>query len=163
MQLRRARPEEYDDIGAVTVAAYLPVLVGAEESYVERLRNAEARALEAELWVAVGQDDRELLGTVTLCPDGSPWREISTDDEGEFRMLAVAPHAQGQGVGEALARHCIDRFRESGAAGVVISSTPGMTNAHRIYQRLGFERRPDRDWSPAPDVQLWAFGLDLTP
>ena len=162
MHLRRARPDEHEVIGAVTVAAYEPVLVGAEGTYVERLRNAQARDLEAELWVAVGPDDQEVLGTVTLCRDGSPWREIATADEGEFRMLAVAPQAQGRGVGEALARHCIDRFRESGATGVVISSTPGMTNAHRIYERLGFVRLPERDWSPAPDVQLWAFRLDLT-
>jgi predicted N-acetyltransferase YhbS len=161
MHLRRARPGEYDEIGAVTVAAYEPVLAGAEESYVERLRNAEARDLEAELWVAVGPDDRELLGTVTLCRDGSPWREIATADEGEFRMLAVAPRAQGQGVGEALARHCVDRFRETGAAGVVLSSTPGMTGAHRLYARLGFERLPERDWAPVPGVQLWAFRLDF--
>jgi predicted N-acetyltransferase YhbS len=162
MHLRRARPEEYDEIGAVTVAAYEPVLVGAEGTYVERLRNAEARDLEAELWVAVGPDDRELLGTVTLCRDGSPWREIAVADEGEFRMLAVAPQAQGQGVGQALARHCIDRFRESGAVGVVLSSTPGMADAHRLYARLGFVRQPERDWEPVPGVRLWAFRLDFS-
>jgi len=161
MHLRRARPDEYDAIGAVTVAAYEPVLVGAEGSYVERLRNAEARDLEAELWVAVGPDDRELLGTVTLCRDGSSWREIAMADEGEFRMLAVAPQAQGQGVGEALARHCVDRFRESGAVGVVLSSTPGMADAHRLYERLGFRRLPERDWQPVPGVQLWAFRKDF--
>src|SRR3954462_2534127 len=115
MHVRRARAEEYDEIGAVTVAAYEPVLVGAEGSYVDRLRNAQARDLEAELWVAVGPDDQEVLGTVTLCRDGSPWREIAATDEGEFRMLAVATKAQGRGVGEALARHWVDRFREQGS------------------------------------------------
>jgi len=161
MHLRRARPEDYEEIGAVTVAAYEPVLVGAEGSYVERLRNARARDLEAELWVAVGPEDREVLGTVTLCRDRSPWREIATADEGEFRMLAVSPQAQGQGVGQALARHCVDRFRESGASGVVLSSTPGMADAHRLYARLGFVRQPERDWAPVPGVQLWAFRLDF--
>ena len=92
-------------IGDVTLAAYEPLLGSAEASYAEQLRNAEARDHEAELWVAVAPDDREVLGTVTLCREGSPWREIGFADEGEFRMLAVAPHAQGQGVGEALARH----------------------------------------------------------
>jgi ribosomal protein S18 acetylase RimI-like enzyme len=76
-------------------------------------------------------------------------------------MLAVAPHAQGQGVGEALARHVIDRFREEGAVAVVLSSTPLMDPAHRLYARLGFRRCPERDWEPLPGVELLAFRLEL--
>ncbi len=161
MHLRRARPEDYAAVGEVTVAAYEPLLGSAESSYADHLRNAEARDLEAELWVAVGPDDREVLGTVTLCREGSPWREIGAADEGEFRMLAVAPHAQGHGVGEALARHVIDRFREEGAVAVVLSSTPLMEAAHRLYDRLGFGRCPERDWEPMPGVELLAFRLEL--
>src|SRR3954470_12578474 len=129
MHLRRARPEDYGAISAVTLEAYRPQLSESSAAYAEVLGNAEARDLEAELWVAVGPDDQEVLGTVTLCRDGSPWREIAATDEGEFRMLAVAPKAQGRGVGEALARHCVDRFREQGSTGVVLSSTPGMADA----------------------------------
>jgi ribosomal protein S18 acetylase RimI-like enzyme len=162
MHLRRARVEDYSAIGAATVAAYEPLLGTTEASYVERLRNAEARDHEAELWVAVGPDDREVLGTVTLCREGSPWREIGVADEGEFRMLAVAPHAQGQGVGEVLVRHVLDRFREEGAAAVVLSTTPGMEAAHRLYERLGFGRCPERDWEPMPGVELVAYRLELT-
>ena len=67
-------------------------------------------------------DDRDdlVLGCVTICPPGSPWREISRDDEGEFRMLAVAPAVRGRGVGEALVRMCVDRFRSEGCRGVVV-------------------------------------------
>ena len=47
-------------------------------------------------------------------------------DEGEFRMLAVAPHARRV---RASARRwrgtVLDRFREEGAVAVVLSSTPG--------------------------------------
>jgi ribosomal protein S18 acetylase RimI-like enzyme len=161
VHLRRARPEDYSAVGEITLAAYEPMLGSAESSYVEQLANAEARDLEAELWVAVGPDDREVLGTVTLCREGSPWREIGLADEGEFRMLAVAPSAQGQGVGEALARHVVDRFREEGAVAVVLSSTPLMAPAHRLYERLGFGRCPERDWTPLPGVDLLAFRLEL--
>src|SRR3954451_21053424 len=103
------------------------MLGSAEASYADRLRNTEARDLEAELWVAVAADDRDVLGTVTICREGSPWREIGAVGEGEFRMLAVAPHAQGRGVGEALVNHVLDRFREEGAMAVVLSTTSAMT------------------------------------
>ena len=161
MHLRRARPEDYDVVGAVTLAAYQPQLSESSSSYADRLRNAEARDLEAELWVAVTPDDQEVLGTVTLCRNGSPWREIAAADEGEFRMLAVAPQAQGRGIGEALVRHVLDRFREQGSPAVVLSTTPGMAAAHRLYERLGFTRCPDRDWSPLPGVDLIVYRLEL--
>jgi len=162
MHLRRARPEDYDAIGTITVAAYQPQLNDSSASYAEHLANAAARDLEAELWVAVGPDDREVLGTVTICRAGSPLREVARADEGEFRMLAVAPQAQGQGVGETLVRHVLDRFREEGAGAVVLSTnTHGTAPAHRLYQRLGFLRCPERDWSPLPGVELVVYRLEL--
>ena len=34
-----------------------------------------------------------------------------------------------------------------------------MTDAHRVYGRLGFLRAPEDDWSPVPGVDLLAFRL----
>lgn len=157
MQLRRARPADLDAAGEVTVAAYADFTLGPEDPYVARLRDAAARDRDAELWVATPDDSDEVLGTVTVCPKGSRWRELAGPEEGEFRMLAVAPGARGMGVGEALARLCLDRAREQGARAVVISSLPEMAGAHRLYERLGFERVPARDWQPIPEVRLIAF------
>jgi ribosomal protein S18 acetylase RimI-like enzyme len=161
MHIRRARHEDLVAVGDLTVAAYDDFLDGPDDPYVDHLRNAEARFLDAELWVAVEEDDRQVLGSVTSCPEGSPWREIGADDEGEFRMLAVAPQAQGRGVGDALVRFCLDRFREVGCTAVVLSSLAEMSTAHRIYERLGFERAPERDWEPYPGVSLIAYRKDL--
>ena len=162
MRIRRAEPRDHGTIGEVTVAAYASLPAAAESGYTDKLRDAETRDREAELWVAVGDQD-EVLGTVTVCYDGSPWREIGRGDEGEFRMLAVSPAAQGQGVGAALVRLCIDRFREVGAPGIVLSTLHEMSPAHRLYERHGFERLPERDWSPVPGVDLVAYYLDLRP
>jgi ribosomal protein S18 acetylase RimI-like enzyme len=76
-------------------------------------------------------------------------------------MLAVAPSSQRMGVGEALVRLVLDRFREEGATAIVLSSLPQMTEAHRLYERLGFVRTPERDWQPLPHIRLIAFRLDL--
>ncbi len=95
-------------------------------------------------------EDGVLVGTVTDPPPGSRYREIGGDDEGEFRMLAVAPSAQGRGVGQALVEFLLDRYRERGYRGVVISTLAEMTAAHRVYERLGFRRAPELDWSPLP-------------
>ena len=148
-------------MGRTTVSAYAAYLDDSSESdYVTHLRDAATRDREAELWVSV-DDDGTLLGSVTSCPEGSPWRELSQPGEGEFRMLAVDPAAQGRGVGQALVTHVVDGFREQGARAVVICSMSTMEAAHRVYVRLGFERDPDLDWSPVPGVDLVAFRLDL--
>lgn len=162
MRLRRARPEDHLPAGEVTVAAYADFTLGDDDPYIARLRDAARRDREAELWVATPDDrDDEILGCVTICPPGSPWRELAGPDEGEFRMLAVAPAARGQGVGEALVRLCLDRSHADGAGAVVISSLGEMAAAHRIYTRLGFERTPERDWQPVPGVSLIAFRKQL--
>lgn len=157
MELRRIRPEELQAAGDVCVAAYEPFLTGAEDDYRERLRDVATRDAQAEVWVAVLEG--RVAGVVTWCPPGSPWREIGRDDEGEFRMLAVAPAARGRGVGEALVRGCVARSREAGFAGMALSTMAQMTAAHRVYARLGFVRVPEHDWSPVAGVDLWAFRL----
>jgi ribosomal protein S18 acetylase RimI-like enzyme len=161
MRIRRARPEDIPAVGEVTVAAYTEFTTGETDSYVQRLRDAATRDREAELWVATPDDSEEILGTVTVTPAGSPWREVGRDGEGEFRMLAVSPAAQGQGVGSALVDLVLDRFREEGAHAVVMSTLAEMAAAHRIYERAGFVRDPDRDWSPLPGVDLITYRLDL--
>jgi ribosomal protein S18 acetylase RimI-like enzyme len=162
VRLRRATTWDYPIAGELTVEAYADFTAGPTDSYIDHLRDAETRDREAELWVAT-PDDREdlVMGTVTVCEPGSPWREIARDDEGEFRMLAVAPAMRGRGVGEALVRMCLDRFRADGYRGVAISTLAEMTAAHRIYERLGFVRDPSRDWSPLEGVHLIAFQTSL--
>jgi ribosomal protein S18 acetylase RimI-like enzyme len=161
LRVRRAAAADHEAIGEVTVAAYEEFSNAAEAGYVAYLRDAASRDREAELWVAEDEVTGEVLGSVTLCPVGSPWREIGTDDEGEFRMLAVSPAAQGRGVGSALMDLVVSRAREDGRTGIVLSSLAAMTAAHHIYERQGFIRVPDRDWSPAPGVDLLAFRKEL--
>ncbi|WP_242532729.1 GNAT family N-acetyltransferase [Nocardioides sp. S5] len=155
VEVRLARTDELDAVGELTVRAYAAYTRGPADPYVARLRDASSRATAAELWVAVDGD--RLLGSVTCCPPGSSYREVSLPDEGEFRMLAVALDARGSGAGTALAAHCEERAREHGALGMALSSLAEMTAAHRIYARLGYARDPTRDWSPLPGVELITF------
>jgi GNAT superfamily N-acetyltransferase len=133
--------------------------VDPSEQYAHQLRDAVTRAREAEVYVALVDDD--LAGTVTFCPQGSPWCELARGDEGEFRMLAVSPDSRRRGVAAALVGVCIERARELGYAALVLSSLPAQQPAHRLYEGLGFHRTEDLDWSPADGVDLLAFRLDL--
>lgn len=168
--VRPVRPEEYERAGDLVAEAYLAdglLTFGEDDEYVHELRDVGRRAAaeRTEVLVAVDGDGRaeggRVLGAVTSVTAGSPFAELSGPGEGEFRMLAVAREARGRGVGEALVRACLDRARELGAQRMVLSSTPDMATAHRLYGRLGFVRTPGRDWFPLPDLPLWAFVADL--
>jgi ribosomal protein S18 acetylase RimI-like enzyme len=78
-----------------------------------------------------------------------------------MRMLAVAPAAQGRGVGRALVAECIARTRAGGRTGIALYTRPFMTAAHRLYESLGFRRVPERDWEFEPGEWLWAYRRDL--
>lgn len=164
MILRRAQPDELAAVGALTLQAYsADGYVTPDDGYAAELSGAAERAAAADLMVAVDRTTRELQGTVTFCLDGSTYAEIARAGEAEFRMLAVAPAARGRGVGLALVRWCVDRAREQGCTALVLSSLDSMHTAHRLYERLGFARLPDRDWFPMPEIRLIAYGLELTP
>jgi ribosomal protein S18 acetylase RimI-like enzyme len=159
LTIRPAHPGELAAVGDLTVRAYLadgPI----SEKYTAMLADASSRARDAELLVAVDSDDH-LLGTVTIALPGGEFADVARDGELEFRMLAVDPSARRRGVGEALVRTVIDRARFLGLPRVILSSQQTMTAAHRIYERFGFRRHPDRDWVVPPNLKLIVFVLDL--
>lgn len=156
MLIRIAEEAEFTAIGALCVEAYSRGgHLDLQDEYAKTLLDAEARAHDAVLLVAIR--DGVLVGTVTICPPASPYAEISRGDESEFRFLAVAPAAWRTGVGEALVEECERRACESGASAHVICVIDSNDSAHRLYRRLGFERLPERDWSPRTGILLQAY------
>jgi GNAT superfamily N-acetyltransferase len=161
--VRPARAAELDAVGELTVRAYVAdgyFEQGVGPDYATELADARSRHEHAELLVAVDAEDR-LLGTVTFARPGTRYTEISRDGELEFRMLAVDPAARRRGVGVALVRAVLDRARELGLPRVVLCSQEGRTSVHRMYERLGFRRLPDRDWNPTPEIRLVGYGVDV--
>ncbi|NIJ13680.1 ribosomal protein S18 acetylase RimI-like enzyme [Saccharomonospora amisosensis] len=161
--VRAARPQELAKLGELTLAAYrVDGFLDREEgeSYAKDLRDAARRHRDGELLVATDGTD-EPLGTVTIALPGTPYAELCREGEVEFRMLAVAANARRRGVGEALTRAVIDRAKELGARRVVLCSLTAMRTAHRLYERLGFRRVPQRDWEPAAGIKLLAYAMDL--
>ncbi|MEY9871828.1 ribosomal protein S18 acetylase RimI-like enzyme [Streptacidiphilus sp. MAP12-33] len=162
--VRTAQPAEYDAAGHLVAEAF--ITDGHTErdgDYAKLLRDPRDRAEKAELMVAVDEENGAVLGSVTFAPPGSPYADLAHGREGEFRMLAVSPEptARGRGIGELMVHAVIARARELELPRIVMSSQRQMTYAHRIYERLGFVRTPDRDWSPVPGVHLFTYALEL--
>lgn len=162
VRVRVARPDDFESIARVSVAAYeADGQLKGEHGYERTLADVPSRAAAGEILVAVDGDDT-VLGAVTFVLPGSAYAEVSGAGEAEFRMLAVDPGGQGMGIGEALVRACVARAVELGCHALVICVRRGFADpAHRLYARLGFVRTPDLDWSPLPGVDLLALRLAL--
>lgn len=161
MKVGTATPDQFEAIGDVTVEAYRAAgILDYDESYVAELRAVDDRVSDADVIVAV-DDDGTVIGSVTLCLHGSRFAEVAGPGEADFRMLAVSLSARGTGAGAALVRACVDRARAAGCVRLRLSARPQAVDAHRLYERLGFRRTPDRDWDPLPDFLLITYVLDL--
>ena len=142
--VRAVDADEHRRVGDLTVEAYaaLPVdhLWGG---YDDHIRAVAERLEQADVLVA--EVDGRVVGAVTYVSDPeSPWREWSEPGEAQIRLLAVDTGVQGRGIGEALVGACIARAREQQMT-ILLHTTNHMPAAQRLYARMGFTRRPDRD------------------
>jgi ribosomal protein S18 acetylase RimI-like enzyme len=112
-------------------------------------------------WAEDGRGTGQIAGTIMLVTWPLAGELVGGPDEAEIRALAVAPGAQSGGVGTGLLRTALNWAELAGARRVVLSTLPEMRAAHRLYERTGFRRLPDRDWSPRSGVQLLAYSLEL--
>ena len=165
MIVRDALPGELAEVGEIRVAAYVADgFMSPDSRYAPTLRALGGDGDgdgDGEILVAVDEGDGRMLGTVTLqfWPHGG---EIGVGrDEAEIRALAVTPGAQGRGTGTALLKAVIERAQRAGVRRLLLLTQQEMKTAQRMYQRAGFLRLPDRDWSPVEGVILLAYGLPL--
>jgi len=162
VRIRRARPDDFAAIAQLTVDTYVGEgHVRPESPYVAELSDTETRAREAE--VVVAERDSDLLGSLTIARPGTLYADIARTGELEFRMLAVAKRARGAGVGTALVSAVVETARAENFAAVVLTTMPGMADARRIYQRMGFAHVPERDWHTDAGLPLTVMRLELTP
>lgn len=161
VEVRPALDDELPRVGELTAAAYLADgLLPADHSYVEELRDATDRARRATVLVAVDPGVAgagAVVGTITLADAGTPYAEFATGDEVELRMLAVDPAARGRGVAEQLVRAALADAVGRGRRDVVLCTLDTMRAAHRLYARLGFTPRPERDWGTEVDLRVHAW------
>lgn len=164
--IRLVHDDEHEAAGRVTEEAYASSYGPLSEEYARSLRDVTGRLRDGDVWVAV-EGTGDILGTVWVARPGRRLSELAEPGETDFRQLAVAPTARRRGVASGLVRQVIQLARLRGSHRVVLNSGPEMTEAHRLYAALGFQRLPERerDWvsEDGRTLRLLAFGLDLAP
>lgn len=159
--IRDARPSEYTVVGELRVTAYESLgLLPEGSEYAGTLREFGFGS-DCAVLVAVAETANGVLGTVTLEPFG-PASELARDQtEADIRAFAVAPRAQGLGVGRKLLLAVIDNAEKRGLRRLRLCTQPAMKSAQHLYETTGFSRTPDFDFEPVPGLTLRAYELAL--
>jgi predicted N-acetyltransferase YhbS len=88
---------------------------------------------EGPTWVALLSN--AIVGTASVVEKGEGGLYV--------RGMAVLPSARGRGVGELLLREIEGFALRNGCTRLVLSTTPFLNGAIRLYERFGFERTLD--------------------
>jgi len=161
MTVRRVRPEEHDALAALTVSAYRRLLGDdIDRGYAAELADVAGRVALVDVLVAV-DDQGRLEGGITYIPGPGPMAWFDRPHEAGMRMLAVDPAAQGRGVGARLVAACVARATGAGKTRLLLHTTAPMTVAHRLYERAGFRRDPERDQVLEDGLLLLGYILEL--
>jgi ribosomal protein S18 acetylase RimI-like enzyme len=157
--IRPVTEDEYVEAGELVVAAYRSLGDAGDEFYESELRDVAGRVAVGDVLVA--EVAGRIVGCVSLGHGATTLSEVDDPGAATIRMLGVSSEARGQGIGEALVLECIECARAAGNRRVRLDTRTSMKRAQRLYERLGFVRTPEHDWSPAPDISLVAYVLEL--
>ncbi len=146
LTVRRAVEADYPTVAKQAAAAYIDHgIVTVDDDYVALLAQLSDHNTEPSL-VLVAEIDGQLAASVVYCPYGSQLTDVCGPGEAEFRMLAVYTGYERQGAALALIEACADIAREQGLTTLVACVLATNEPAGRLYRRLGYLRRPARDW-----------------
>ena len=148
ISIRPARARELREIAALFAPALEPYRGSGSDwildAYLAELVDVRPRFEEAEVLVA--EHHGRVVGTIAFYAGRSPrGLEQPPGRLGRISRARGAPRMRGAGIGKALVQHCIERTRNVGAETLGIHTISLLTDAVRLYQRLGFVRCPEFD------------------
>ena len=79
----------------------------------------------------------------------------------EFRLLGVDPDFRNMGIGNLLILECERMALEAGYKTMSLHTTELMQTAKNMYERRGYQRFVDIDFSPAPNFVVMGYKKDL--
>jgi len=161
--IRLARDPEFEEVGALVRSAYEGDYV-LDADYLAEIEDVRGRAAHSQVWLA--EEDGRILGTVTTPLPGRRLQDDTEPGEMDLRLLGVAREARGRGVARRLVTHCIELARARGASRLVLHTASTMTAPQRLYERMGFERIPEREYEfvrSGETLRLLAYALRLSP
>lgn len=133
VEIREALPEDADSIVAVLHQAFVEYeslyTAGGFSATALSAEKVLERMREGPMWVALSEG--RTVGTASALETG----------EGLYiRGMAVVPQARGLRIGELLLLGLEAFAANAGCKKLILSTTPSLARAIRLYQKAGFQR-----------------------
>ena len=138
MTLRDFLPGDGAQVDALGVAAFEQYQARYSDWPALRARIATLSSLAEHGEIIVAEMNKRIVGSVAYLGPGKPKSPFYLPQWAVMRMLVVAPHAQGHGIGRMLAHECIRRAERDEAQVFALHTSDMMTVALPMYQRMGF-------------------------
>jgi ribosomal protein S18 acetylase RimI-like enzyme len=163
VEVRLIRPDETEAVSMLAEAAYAGDFE-LSDGYRAEIAAVAERARDHEVWVATDATSGDLLGTVSTPREGRTISPLARAGELDFRFLGVASEARRRGIATLLVEHVLLIARRRGLSRVVLNTGPDMVGAQRVYERLGFERLHEREYTferaDGSSFLMMAYGRD---
>lgn len=165
VRVREMRNAETAAVSELVVGAYRDDYARLDASYLAVIADVASRANAHLVWVAEDIDTGELLGTVTTPRERELLTEVARPGEFDIRLLGTSQRARGRGIGELLTRHSLRLARIRGIERLMLETSPEMPGAIALYDRLGFDRVPERErvvvLDSGAELALLAYGTEV--
>lgn len=95
-----------------------------------------------------GRDIFVLLnnGVITAVSASAECEESPFEDYAEIIQLYVLPECQRKGFGKELLSHTLEKLRDKGFKGSVLSTAEKNENARRFYEKFGFAKHSSKEY-----------------
>mgnify|MGYP001039050182 CR=1 FL=1 len=128
---------EAHEVTEALIEAFARLLPQLSERLTAPDRETVARivAAPATRQLTAVTDEGRIVGLLSVA-----FYDVPSGRKAWIEDVVVDAAARGGGVGEALVRAALNVAREEGAVRVMLTSNPARRAAHRLYERMGFER-----------------------
>ena len=166
VSLREAQDTEREVVADVIRRAYAQFKPQYnQEHWVDYERSTRLIVLnDPDVLRLVALVDDNIAAAVLFCPpyEKTMAGHLVKNPYPEFRLLGVDPDFRYLGIANLLILECEKRARDAGFKTMSLHTTELMQTAKSMYERRGYERFTDIDFSPAPNFVVMGYKRDLS-
>ena len=161
LTVRQAQPEDMLVADRVACRAYAEYERDFPEWIPHLRRGTPMSELAREAQILVAEVDGAIAGAVGYVAPHREKHAVFPREWAVLRFMAVDPGHRRQGAARSLVEECIRLARRDGAEALGLFTSPAMTTAFSLYERMGFRR--EKPMAPVMGMPAEVLALRLAP
>lgn len=161
IKIREAEASDRERMADITRMAYGEYAGSRSPEYWNQYEQDTRKTILSDPLLArlVAEMDGQLVGSAIICAPYE-WKigeQIVKNPNPEMRLLAVLPDYRNYKIGAELITACEKWVEDQGFEHITLHTTNLMQTAKAMYERRGYERYPEIDFSPSPDFIVFGY------